>query len=302
MQRKAMLTGLTVVLVLTALAAFSQCRAGLFDGLFRKNKTQLKTRQLERRPPCEGCTYGFHQSTWRPWGTCCETAQSAYSSSPWSDDNVILPPPGPFGSSPTYPAPNGYDTLPNRAPVDSDYQFMTPSDSDRLLIPKESPVGQPAPAGLPPFQPFEGTPLDATSEEPVPALATPPAGSSPSPDGNAPNDLTSPDSLLLPESVRPAIPLPAPSTVPPVPGVGPQSGLQRSWQPISYSNSRDRRQSQTRLQQTSTPQQSRTPQQTRTPQHTRTQSSEWRVMPGFYGPQQTTRPADRTKFSAPPRR
>ena len=285
MQRKSMLASLTVVLMLTALMAVSQCRAGLFDGLFRKDRHHWKKSRLERRPPCEGCTFGFHQTTWRPWGTCCETAQSGYTSSPWSDDNVIFPSPGPYGSSPTYgTTPDPYDTLPNRAPVDNDYQFTTPPESDRLLVPDESPDGPSVPSGLPPFRPFEGTPLDSTSEEPVPTLTPRPADSPTRPEGDAPNDLTSPDSLLLPESTRPAVPPPAPSTVPPVPGVGPQAGRQRSWQPISYSNLRDRRYPQTR------------------PQQTRTQSSGWRVMPGFYGPQQTTRPADRTMFVPPPRR
>lgn len=281
MHRKPMLAGLTVVLMLTALMAVSQCRAGLFDGLFRKN--HFKKSKLERRPPCAGCTFGFHRTTWRPWATCCETAQSSHSRSPWSGDNDVFPAPGPYDSSPSFgTTPGPYEMLPNRAPVDNDYQFTTP-ESDQLLIPDEPPNGPSAPSGLPPFRPFDGTPLDSTSEEPVPTLTPQPADSPTRPAADAPDDLTSPDSLLLPESTRPAVPLPAPSTVPPVPGVGPQAGRQ-SWQPISYSNSRDRRYPQTR------------------PQQTRSQSSEWRVMPGFYGPQQTTRPVDRTMFVPPPRR
>jgi hypothetical protein len=283
MQRKSMLAGLTVVLMLTALMAVSQCRAGLFDGLFRKDRNHWKKSQLERRPPCEGCTFSFHQTTWRPWGTCCETAQSACTSPPWSGDNREFPAPGPYDSFPTYTSPGPYDTLPNRAPVDNDYQFTAPRESDQLLIPDDPAGGQPAPSGVPVFQPFERVPLDPTNEEPVPTL-TPPPGSSPALEGGAPSDLTSPDSLLLPESTRPAVPLPAPSTVPPAAGVGPQAGRQRSWQPISFSNWRDGRQPQAR------------------PQQTRKRSSEWRVMPGFYGPQQTTRPADRTMFVPPPRR
>jgi hypothetical protein len=283
MQRKSMLAVLTATLMLAVVIAVSQCRAGLFDGLFRKDSSPWKKSRLERRPPCEGCTFGFHQTTWRPWGTCCQTAQSGYPTSPWSGDNGVFPAPGPYDPSPTYPAPGPYDTLPNRAPVDNDYQFTTPPESDQLLIPNDSADGRPDASGVPAFQPFERVPLDSTNEEPVPTLTLPP-GASPAREEGVPSDLTSPDSLLLPESTRPAVPLPAPSTVPPVPGVGPQARGQRSWQPISYSNSRDRRHLRSR------------------PQQTRTQSSEWRVMPGFYGPQQTTRPADRTMFVPTPQR
>ncbi len=51
-----------------ALAAFGSSNSGLFAGLFTKDKCELPKRQ-----PGGDCSFGYHRTSWRPWGTCCET-------------------------------------------------------------------------------------------------------------------------------------------------------------------------------------------------------------------------------------
>lgn len=324
MQRKAVLTGLVMALMLSALTAVSQCRAGLFDSLFRKDRNLLKKdsdllRKVERRPPCENCEFGFNGTTWRPWGTCCESTQPGYSSLPCTN-NTTSPYPSPesYGTPHPYGVPSGtYESPPHRAPVDSDYHPEI-RDPSGLVIPDAYPADDPH---VPILPPFERAPFDATSEEPVPTLPVPPFNLTP-PDTATPSvdpsgqpaplfndggttfqgpvpDLTSPDSLLIPDSrestppvplpsvpstTTPAtVPLPAPS-VPALPEAGPQTtGVPRTWQPMSYARTR------------SQPRDQRRP-------TTQPQSSGWRVMPGFYGPQQSTRHSDRVTFVPRPGR
>lgn len=278
MQRKAMLTGMMAVVLATSLTAFTQCRAGLFDGWFGndKSKSLLKDADLLKKTPRQlpnrDCSFGYNSTTWRPWGTCCETAQPGYSSSPWSGSDMVLP-----SSQP-------YDTY--EAPSDGEYYPSEPTGSELLPPPDFPPPGD-QDLVLPPADPG---PLDGIPEDPVPSPASfPPArtlqnGGVPSLEDAAPTDLTLPGSLLPPAPDAPVSSPPVPSTVPlPTPSsipVGPPPNGQTmrvpgNWQPISYSSQRQ-------------PVRQRIRPQPR-PRSAST-SSQWRVMPGYYGPQHTATP------------
>jgi hypothetical protein len=56
------------------LAAFGSSNTGLFAGLFDKGKCELPKRQ-----PGGDCSFGYHRTVWRPWGTCCETSIPEFS-------------------------------------------------------------------------------------------------------------------------------------------------------------------------------------------------------------------------------
>lgn len=303
MPRKATLTGISAVVLLSSLAAFSQCRAGLFDGLFKKDKAALdsslkkmdkdplKLQKPDRRPPCRSCEFGYNATTWRPWGTCCETARPGCSTSPWSDD-MVLPSPVPYGPS-------------GGPPVGIEYYPSTPTGVDPLLVPEAAPLERTREDESPILSPFEAAP-----EEPIPGLSAPASDAAPvtaplreslpAVDDSLPRDVpASDDNLLLPQPVRQpipqavpetgtvppvSVPLPTPSAIPSEPGSPQTTGVPRSWQPISYSAQPSRRQ---RLVQPLRPAQ---PQRAIPKQRSSTQ---WRVMPGFYGPQQSTSPVDR---------
>jgi hypothetical protein len=62
------------------LAAISQCSAGLFDNLFQRDCCFLQRDErpeLQRRLPARDCSYGFFNTNWRPWNTCCADAEYA---------------------------------------------------------------------------------------------------------------------------------------------------------------------------------------------------------------------------------
>ena len=51
-----------------ALATFGGSQSGLLAGLFEKDRCELP-----KRVPCGDCSFGYSRTSWRPWGTCCET-------------------------------------------------------------------------------------------------------------------------------------------------------------------------------------------------------------------------------------
>lgn len=287
MQRKAMLTGLLASVLLASLATFTQCRAGLFDGWFKKDAELFN--KTPRRMPEKSCRFGYNRTSWRPWGTCCETAVPGYTSQPWSDGMVL---------------PETYGPAPSTMPADVDHYPSNTNEVDSLLSPEFPPIEEPVPSGDLVLPPAGTAPLDAVSEDAVPAPSSLPAAVGPAGEGvptlhdAAPTNLTSPESLLppavpgtpLPPVTPPAsssgVPLPTPSDLPAPVGDSQTMRVPPNWQPISYS-----RQS---LRQRPQPQPIR-------PQ-SRPSASQWRVMPGYYQPQRPTSAADRMTNVRSPRR
>lgn len=295
-------SGIVVASASAAFATWTNCDAGLFDGLFQAQEEAVA---VPRQMPDKDCSYGYFPTKWRPWDTCCEQPQDAEptlnyapTTSPYdapltipSDlppgsviyengqplqvppypgaqpGTIVAPPAGAPGSESTIPVPSAPRDFPPATTDPNQFPLPPIHPGNQPPVAPPSPntgIVVPSPAGVivPPGTPRVLLPGPTSTPEVFPSAPQPLPSAAPE-DG----------SILIPDPLQ-SVPRPGESAiVPPAPGTAQFVPMQPfhlagPLQPTSHT--------------------SRATQNSFQEFGSSTDDSGWRVMKGYYGSQPGT--------------
>lgn len=231
-------SGIVVASASAAFAAWTNCDAGLFDGLFQPQEEKVA---VPRQMPDKDCSFGYFPTKWRPWDTCCEQPQAEptpINVGPGAPYNAPLMIPGgamPEGLPPgsviyengqpvpvfrgdshgtIVAPPAGSSGIESTIPVPSTGEFQPGvTNPDQFPLPPIHPGNQPPVAPPPPGTGVPGSPVPGGILIPGPNGIVLPPGSTPGvlvPGGPAPGGLpATPQPVPVISEPPPAAPLPS---------------------------------------------------------------------------------------------